>query len=113
MGFTNEQMKEWFKDEFKDIKIRLSTNDGKCDEILRSLSVLKRDVSDLRSTVYGKDGMLERFTKLETEHCSAMKNCTPELRVSKKLLRVETMAMFISILAVVVVVFKDMLDFFF
>lgn len=110
MSFTNEQLKEWFKDEFKDIKIRLASNENKSDEILRTLSVVERDTSDLRTTVYGQNGMLDRFTRLETEHCSVMADRSPDVKVQKKLLRVDTVAMCISVIAVAIVVIKELFE---
>jgi len=109
MSLNNEQLKEWFKDEFKDIKIRLSVNENKSNEILRRLDVITHETHDHRDTLYGKDGLLERFTELSTEHCLHMQSADPGLKVAKKTLKADKVAVWVSVAAVTVALFKDVL----
>jgi len=109
MSLTNVELKEWFKDEFSELKIRLSVNEDKSNEILRRLDVITHETNDHRDTLYGKDGLLEQFTALKTEHCIHMQEATPELRVAKKNLRVDKVALVVATCAVALAVFKDVL----
>lgn len=106
---SNEQLKEWFKDEFSEIKIRLSVNEDKSNEILRRLDVIDHETHDHRDTLYGDKGLLEQFIALKTEHNLHMQDANPELRVAKKSLRVDKVALAVATSAVVLAVFKDVL----
>lgn len=109
MSLNNEQLKEWFKDEFKDIKIRLSVNEDKSNEILRRIDVVQHETKDLRDTLYGVDGLLEQFTVMRTEHRAQMNKCNPQLLVAKGTLKTNKTALIVSLLAVCVAIFKDVL----
>jgi len=104
-----EQLKEWFRDEFKDIKIRLSVNENKSNEILRRIDVMSHETQDHRDTLYGKDGLLEQFTVLRTEHCAHMEKASPGQKVAKKTLRTERVAIWVSCIAVLIATCKDVL----
>ena len=104
MSINNEQLMAYLRDEFADVKISVSTNRGKIDEALRRLDVISSQTSDLRNTIYDKDGLLEQFTILKTEHCSQMAECEPSIIIARKTLGTEKTAMWISLAAVVVAV---------
>jgi hypothetical protein len=109
MSLNNEQLKEWFKDEFKDIKIRLSVNEDKSSEILRRIDVIDHSTHDHRDTLYGTDGLLEQFISLKAEHHCHMEASAPGLKLAKKTLKTEHAALWVSAGAVMIAVFKDLL----
>jgi hypothetical protein len=109
MSLNNEQLKDWFGDQFKDIKIRLSVNEDKSNEVLRRLDVITHETKDLRDTLYGADGLLEQFTVLRTEHAANKCVHSPEMQVAKKTLKTEKAALWVSGCAVAIAVFKDVL----
>ena len=109
MSLTNVELKEWFKDEFSELKIRLSVNEDKSNEILRRIDVIDHSTHDHRDTLYGKGGLLEQFTALKAEHCIHMHESNPELKVARKSLRVDKVALVVATCAVALAVFKDVL----
>lgn len=109
MSMSNDQLKDWFKDEFTDIKLRISVCEDKSNEILRRLDVVSHETNEMHKTLYGKGALVEQFTVLHHEHCSHMACLSPELKVARKKLSVDRIAIIIAVLTSIIALARDLI----